>query len=173
MSREAYLDVSPYESVYPSQHYADFEAEEHVLAGATDATPLLWLAMFRPRDLRSVPVLERLLPGPVSEHTELLREAMRWLPGAVVTIEWSAGDEPHAGALASLRKALAVFDLGPDGGGSTIDDLRAATGLLLHQPPATAVRRQAPSQVRAGWRDFAGPFRCGRAVESESVVSAS
>ncbi|MEV0730569.1 hypothetical protein [Polymorphospora sp. NPDC050346] len=86
----------------------------------------------------SVSVLDRLLPGPVSEHAELLREAMRWLPGAVVTIEWWADDAPHARASAILGRALAVFDLGPDAGGSNLDALRAATGLLLHRPPVSA-----------------------------------
>ena len=55
MSVEAYLCVTPHEGVYPSEHYADFEPEEHILARAADITPLLWLAMFRPGDLRDVP----------------------------------------------------------------------------------------------------------------------
>jgi len=55
VSVEAYLCVTPHEGVYPSEHYADFEPEEHILARAADITPLLWLAMFRPGDLRDVP----------------------------------------------------------------------------------------------------------------------
>ncbi|MEU4473235.1 hypothetical protein [Micromonospora sp. NPDC023888] len=167
VSRETYLCVSPYRDVYPSRHHADFEAEEHVLACADDATPLLWLAMFRPDDLRntgaggsragdaglsptpapvvsrqraltnlysSIPLLDRLLRGSVSEHAELLREAMRWLPGPVVTVEWWADDEPYDATPADLDKALTVFDLGPDAGNSGIDALTRATGLRLHEP---------------------------------------
>jgi hypothetical protein len=53
---EAFLCISPYDGIYPSERYADFEAEEHILATDVEATPLLWLALFRPADLRTGPV---------------------------------------------------------------------------------------------------------------------
>jgi hypothetical protein len=136
--------VSPYDGIYPSQRYADFEAEEHILATDTEATPLLWLALFRPADLRTqfiptgldgagesvaltaplvhrrrglsqlyaaVPAIEPILGGPMSEHAELLREALRWLPGAYLTVEWWVDDLPagHPDPVA-LTNALATMD---------------------------------------------------------------
>jgi hypothetical protein len=166
VSVEVYLCVSPFEGAYPSLHYADFEAESHLLAGAADATPLLWLAMFRPGDVRddrasnaatgdggpaqaatpitsrqqaltnlyaSVAVLDRLFRGSLSEHAEFLHEAMRWLPGAAVTIEWWLDDDPTA-APADLDKALAVFDADPMVGTSGLDALTRATGVDVNEP---------------------------------------
>jgi hypothetical protein len=182
VSLEAYLCVSPYDGVYPSRHYADFEAEDHMLAGASDCTPLLWLAMFRPRDLRngptgaessndveralatapvasrqqaltnlyaSVPVLDRLLRGSISEHAEFLREAMRWLPGAVVTIEWWVDDEPCGAAPTDLGKALAVFTSDPVAGTGDLDALTRVTDFRVDEPvvPARLLLDRAPASA--------------------------
>ena len=74
----------------------------------------------------AVPVLDQLFEGSVSEHAELLREAVRWLPGAVVTIEWWVGDEPTALPRGDLELALGLFDSASAAG---VDALTRVTGL--------------------------------------------
>jgi hypothetical protein len=59
----------------------------------------------------AVPVLDRLLGESVTDHAELLREAIRWLPGAWVTIEWWVDDKPARPPHdTDLLRALAAFD---------------------------------------------------------------
>src|SRR4051812_16082526 len=48
-----FLSLSPYQGVYPSRAWDEFEPETDVLAVADDATPLLWLALFRPADVQA------------------------------------------------------------------------------------------------------------------------
>lgn len=114
-----YLCVTPYDDVYPSEAYADFEAEEHILACGDNVTPLLWLAMFRDSDLRNgTPIAPRqlaltqlyaavpILGESVAASAEHLREAMRWMPGSHVTIEWWDGDQQAPPASLRLDSLL-------------------------------------------------------------------
>jgi hypothetical protein len=142
MGSEAYLCVSPFQGAFPSRQWDDFEGDSDILAIDDEATPLLWLALFRPADLRvakidrdledwtvgtrpiTVPVaprqrafsqlyaavdaLEPILGESIADHGELMREALRWMPGMYVTIEWSIDGEPVWDV--DISAALAVLD---------------------------------------------------------------
>ncbi len=175
---ESFLCVSPHPGGCPSEHFAGFEAEEHILAVSAGVTPVLWLALFRNGDLEAdgtpivarrralsnlyaaVPVLDRLFAGSVAEHAELLREAMRWLPGATVTIEWWAGDVTPA--VPPRADVSTVLDL--IGGAPADDDDLAVweriTGLAVGSRivPADLLLGGAPAteEQRAGLRRVLG-----------------
>jgi hypothetical protein len=53
MGNTAYLCCSNFERTYPSFDNPKFRPEVHTLAGARQCVPLLWLALFRPDDLRT------------------------------------------------------------------------------------------------------------------------
>lgn len=167
----AFLSVSPFQGVYPSRAWDEFEPETDVLAVADEGTPLLWLAMFRPADVRagrldrdwedwtqgtrpitapvvprqrafsqlyaSVEVLEPVLGDSVAEHAELMREALRWMPGQWVTLEWL--DDYHEPRWdLDISPALAVLD----GAVPDVAEARAilteVSGLVLDRPLPSA-----------------------------------
>ncbi|MEV6925068.1 hypothetical protein AB0M46_11280 [Dactylosporangium sp. NPDC051485] len=54
MDEKAFLCVSPWPEVYPSEQHGAFEAQ-HIVAVAEGGVPLLWLALFREGDVRHGP----------------------------------------------------------------------------------------------------------------------
>jgi len=52
MSNLAYLCSSDFDRIYPSFGNPDYDVRDHTVACCVDGVPLLWIALFRPSDLR-------------------------------------------------------------------------------------------------------------------------
>ncbi len=52
MSNLSYLCASDFNRIYPSFENPEFKPEQHTVACCVEGVPLLWIAMFRPDDLR-------------------------------------------------------------------------------------------------------------------------
>ncbi|GAA3391637.1 hypothetical protein [Cryptosporangium minutisporangium] len=87
----------------------------------------------------SVPVLDHRFSASLSESAELLREAVRWLSGDTVTIEWwmdDCADTAMFVSEAELTKALKVFESDQSVSTDDVDTLLRLTGLDNEEPRA-------------------------------------
>lgn len=86
MSNYSYLCCSDFPRLYPSERFKAFVQEQHTIACDVNCVPLLWLALFRPSDIRSQRVrfegddLPLTIRAPIAECSVALTQLENSLP---------------------------------------------------------------------------------------------
>jgi hypothetical protein len=119
MANRAYLAVTDNDTIYPSAAESDYSPDDQTVAQAPYCVPILWLALFRPADIRSTSfdidgetILGTAPVAPVETALRQLRSAMPQLRKMFETQgSFDGYPEMLSEAIASTRRGYVTIEL--------------------------------------------------------------
>lgn len=107
MSNRSYLASSDQDTLYPAFAQSGYDASLQTIANDVGAVPLLWIALYRPGDLRSqtfeVQGQQFTVEAPICERTTAIRQLEAVLPALNALFE---AEGPLDGYVDFMRQAL-------------------------------------------------------------------